>query len=243
METNAVKNIYNDIVKDKFQGDYEYNRWFKDEPSKAGYDMTKQAIESHFLNQIDFRNYLEVGCGPGTWTILFLEKNKQADFTLVDISAEMLKLAEKKLSNYGNLSFFEKDFLKFSAEKKYDLFFSSRAIEYFPDKNEFIKQVDNLLLSRSRGFIITKTPKYWSYKIKGRKISEMHKGQISPAELNNILLENNFADISFYPAVMIFPFLKSIWLNKILYKIFGGFKLNFLSQQFCESYCVKFLKK
>jgi len=243
METNAIKNVYNNIVKDKFKGDYEHNRWFKDEQSKIGYEMTKRSIERHFLNSLSFNNYLEVGPGPGTWTSLFLKKNSKANYSLVDISAEMLKLAKNKLSQYDNVSFFESDFIKFSTSNKYDLFFSSRAIEYFPDKNRFIGRVGELLNSRGCGFIITKTPKYWSYKIMGRKVPEMHKDQIAPGALKKVLLANNFIDINLYPAVMTFPFFKSAKLNKMIYKIFYRFHLNFLSEIFSESYCVKFTKK
>lgn len=243
METGEFKDIYNNIVKEKFKGDYEYHRWFKDESARAGYEMTKQAIERHCLADCEFNNYLEVGPGPGTWTKLFLEKNSRARFSLVDISAEMLKLAGEKLSAYKQVDFFETDFLKFSSAGRHDLFFSSRAIEYFPDKNRFVGQVSGLLSEGGRGFIITKMPRYWSYKIMGRKVPEMHKGQISPDELRKILAGNNFMDIAFYPVAMTLPFLKSARLNKILYKMAGGSQLNFLSRQFCESYCVKFRKK
>jgi len=243
MQTKDFKDIYNNVVKDKFKGDYEYNRWFKDVLARSGYEMTRQAIERHFLSGLEFTNYLEVGPGPGTWTALFLEKNNQARFSLVDISAEMLKLAKEKLAAYQQINFFETDFFEFLDNNRYDLFFSSRAIEYFPDKNEFLKKISNLLVGGGKGFIVTKTPRYWSYKIMGREVPAMHRGQISPREMEKLLLKNNFTKIGFYPAVMIFPFLKSAWLNRILYKIFGGFRLNFLSQQFCESYCVKFTRQ
>jgi len=55
MENEEIKKIYNNLVGEKLRGDYEYNRWFKDELSRAGYDMTRQAVERHFLSQVEFK--------------------------------------------------------------------------------------------------------------------------------------------------------------------------------------------
>ncbi|MFA6275086.1 MAG: class I SAM-dependent methyltransferase, partial [Candidatus Paceibacterota bacterium] len=91
--------IYDKQVKEKFFSDYEFWRWFKDDQAKLGYDQTKQALEKVFLNQnLIFSNYLEFGPGPGTWTKFFLDKKSGANFTLVDISNEMLSLAKQNLS-------------------------------------------------------------------------------------------------------------------------------------------------
>jgi len=245
MKTFEVKKTYNDIVKGKFNSDYEYNRWFKNEILKAGYEMEKKSLGFHFQEDNGFRKCLELGPGPGTWTKVLMKKYPNARIDLVDISNEMLKLAKKALSSFKNIQieFFETDFIDFQSEEKYDFFFSSRAIEYFPDKGEAVHKILSLLKEGGQGFIITKTPKYMVNKILGRKLSALHKGQISAKIFENILRENNCRDIEFYPVAMSFPVLKSPKLNKLLHNIFYKKKLNFISNFFSESYCVKFVKK
>jgi ubiquinone/menaquinone biosynthesis C-methylase UbiE len=242
MNSENIKNIYNKKVKE-YSLKYEDQRWFKDDFYKSGYDMTFLSIKRLFLNT-NFKNILELGPGNGTWTKLLISFFPEASFDLVDISSEMLKLARQALEQYkNNINYFETDFLNYKPEKSYDLFFSSRAIEYIDDKEAAIKKIISLLNLGGRGFIITKTPRYLRNKIMGRKISAMHQGQIKANDLFKILKKNGGEDIKIYPVTLIFPILKSALLNKILYKIFGKLRLNFISQQFCESYCIIFSKK
>lgn len=245
MEADKIKKIYNNIAKEKREGEYEYRRWFKTPLLMAGYEMEKKSIEYHLLksDKLKFKDYLELGPGAGTWTKIFLEKYKEANFDLIDISEEMLKAAKKSLSQFGNIRFFNEDFIKFDSDKKYDFFFSSRAIEYIKDKEKAIEKLENLLVSGGGGFIITKNPRYFISRILGRKIPELHKGQISPNLLKGLLDKFGFKDIEIYPVAMVFPVVKSPLLNKMLYKFFYRCQLNFLSGFFAESYCVKFSKK
>lgn len=242
METDEIKTVYNKIVKDKHQGEYEYNRWFKTPILKAGYDMTRRSIEYHLLSDsgASFHNYLELGSGAGTWTKLFAEKYNNACFDLVDISSEMLGIAKNALVKYRNVNFFESDFLEFNPEKNYDFFFSSRAIEYFPDKNLLAEKIVNLLKDGGRGFIITKTPKYLRRKILGKKTSAFHENQIDPRKLGRVLKEKGCGEIEIFPVTVSFPLFGSVCVNMFLYKIFCKYHLNFVSRFFSESYCIKF---
>ena len=245
MKSEAVKKIYNKKVKEKYGGDYESKRWFSSSLAKAGYEMTLKSIKHHlFGNNISIKNYLELGPGAGTWTKLFIEQNNQANFDLVDISSEMLKLAKNSLSKLQdvNINYFEKDFLQFKPEKKYDLFFSCRTFEYLPNKELAVKKIAELLQSGGQGFVITKTPKYLRSKILGRKIPKLHRGQISYRRLKKLFKNVGFKEIKIYPVTMNFPLLHSIKINKILHKIFFKHKLNFISQFLAESYCIKFLR-
>lgn len=244
MNTQDVKQIYNEKVANKSLCGYEKERWFSSDIAKAAYEMILNCVNNHLLNDLgDFSTFFEVGPGAGTWTKLFLAKQPSAHFDLVDISGEMLKQARGNMGEGGNIRYFEADFLDFEAEKKYDVFFSSRALEYFPDKEKFVKKVSSLLAPGGRGFIITKAPKYLRNKILGRKISQLHQSQISFIKLYWILEECGLSDIEFYPAAMYCPVLKSALANRFIYKIFGGKKLGFLSNIFSESYAVKFKKR
>ncbi len=244
MESENIKKIYNQKIKEKYKKDYEYNRWFKNKIKKAGYDMTLRSIKYHlFRNTTPVNNYLELGPGAGTWTKLFIEKYSNADFDLVDISGEMLKLAKNNLDKYrANINYSEKDFLGFELNKKYDFFFSCRTLEYLPDKQLAVKKIAQLMQSGARGFIITKTPKYLRTKILGRKIPKLHQGQISPRKLKKLLKKSGIKDIRIYPATMSCPLLHSPKINRLLHKLFYKRRLNLISKFFSESYCIKFIK-
>ena len=198
--------------------------------------------DARCVNRTSFYDYLELGSGAGTWTKLFLEKCPDAKFDLVDISGEMLDQAKENLGSYQNIRYFEADFLDFKPDKQYDLFFSSRALEYVPDKKRAVLKIAGLLRSGGRGFIITKTPKYLRARVFGRKIPRLHQGQIAPRKLKQLLSEAGFKNIAIYPATMSFPLFKSPKLNRLLFKVFYKHGLNFLSEFFSESYCVKFEK-
>ncbi len=240
MKHNDIKNFYNDVVKNKYKYEYEYKRWLETPLKKAGYEMTLRSILKH-SKDIIFSNYLEVGPGPGTWTKIFIDKNDKGNFSLVDISKEMLGIAKDRFGSIVN-EYIDGDFTGVFLDKKYDLFFSSRAIEYMKDKKIVIEKIYKLLADDGIGIIITKTPKNLRNKILGRKISDIHKGQISPKEMKKILLENNFKDIKLYPVTVNFPFFSSVWLSKLLYRFLEKFELNFVSKFFSESYLIKFRK-
>lgn len=241
----AVKEKYNTSVADKTEGDYEYKRWFSSAVAQAGFDMTRRMILRHaFPNTATPERYLELGPGPGTWTKLFLKRyGDQTRYDLVDISREMLALARENLVAHTTVQFFESDFLDFEPDAQYDFFFSSRAIEYFPDKNALVKKVLAHLKKGGEGFMITKTPKYALNKMLGRKTSDFHSGQVDPYVLVQMLRENGGDDIRLYPVTFSFPLFRSATLNRMLFFLLSPFPLNLISQFFSESYCVKFRKK
>ncbi|MDD5589707.1 MAG: glycosyltransferase [Candidatus Portnoybacteria bacterium] len=225
---------------------YESKRWFSNSISQAGFKMTKDFI-LRFIKKhgSDFKNYLELGPGSGVWTELFIQKNPGASFDLVDISEKMLDAAQEKLGQWDSLriKYVKGDFADFVADKKYDLFFSSRAFEYLPEKKAAIQKISEILNTGGRGLIITKNPRYIFYAIKRRKVPAIHRGQISPARLCGFLAENGFSEIKIYPVSVTFPIFRSAGLNMFFYKILSRWPLNFLSRMFCEAYGAEFVKK
>jgi ubiquinone/menaquinone biosynthesis C-methylase UbiE len=244
MKTEEVKRIYNDVMPEKFGKDYEYNRWFKTPALKAAYDMTRASIERHVLHGNQPCKYVfELGPGAGTWSKLLLEKKFAGHLDMLDISSQMLFMAKSALLPYPNTGFMEKDFLAFRPDRAYDFFFSSRVFEYLPDKEKAVAKISRILPPGGRGFIITKTPKYPINKLLGRKVSEFHRGQISPRELKRIFQRGGFSEIKIYPVTLSFPIFKSAGLNMALHKIFGSLPLNPVSAFFSESYSIQFVKK
>jgi len=243
MEKINFQKKYNELVKDKYEGDYEYNRWFKDESLRAGYLMMEETFKRKQIKIGDYKDCLELGPGPGTWTKLLLEKNPKANYDLVDISSEMLNLAKKNLAQFSQLRFFESDFLVFNPDRFYDLFFSSRALEYLPDKERAVAKISELLVPGGRGFITTKTPRYFAYRLMGRKIPAMHQGQISPKELLKLLSSHGLKPLALFPVAVTVPFFHNPRLNWWAFKILSVLPWTPLNLIFCESYGLIFIKK
>lgn len=243
MNTSEIKEKYNQEIPGKYNFDYEYNRWFATPLLQAGFEMMQKSLNRRIdVNISAVKNILELGPGAGTWTKVLKAKFLGASFDLVDISKEMLALS-KKVFGEENFCYFESDFLAWQTSKKYDLFFSSRVLEYFPKKTPVLNKIFSLLNHDKYAFIITKNPQYWRYKLLGKKIPAMHLQQIKPKDLQKILIKVGFIDIQIYPAVMTFPLFKSVAMNNFIFSLFSRFQLNFISQLFTEAYIVKFKKQ
>ncbi len=236
-----MRRYYNDFLK-KEDLSYEQKRWFSSDEKEKAYNMTFDSI-SNFVVPLLFNgiNVLEVGAGPGVWTKVFLEKISKINIDVVDISDEMLNQARKNLSKYKNISYVRSDFKLFKARKKYDLFFSSRAIEYMPSIDLVVKNISESIRPGGYGCIITKYPHYLRSKIIGRKIRKIHKTQIHPNKLIKLLKKNSFSIEHKVPVTFVFPMLHSGFLDMLMYKIFSNFPLE-ISQPLCESYMVVFKK-
>ena len=78
----------------------------------------------------------------------FFEKYNEADFTLVDISEEMLKKAKERFSGFSNFEFLVQDLEDLALEKnKFDLVISGLAIHHLDDeaKKKLFKTIHKLL--------------------------------------------------------------------------------------------------
>jgi hypothetical protein len=134
--------------------------------------------------------------------------------------------------------------MDFKATTKYDLFFSSRAIEYFDNQVAVIKKISTLLNSSGRGIIISKNPDFGFPK--RRDPRPQHSGQLSIGALIEFLQAEGLADINCYPAVVRLPVIDrfSTRLSEYLYRRVCTSKLEHGSilSRFSESYIVTFKK-
>jgi ubiquinone/menaquinone biosynthesis C-methylase UbiE len=243
MKTEEVGALYDKKIADEYRSSYEDKRWFSTPLRKAHYEMARDTLLYLFnLEKNSPSQVLEVGPGPGTWTKLLLEKSPNAEYTLVDVSKEMLSLAKENLKNYTNVQFIHSGFLESKLSASYDFFFSSRAIEYIKDKKAFAKKLKSLINLNGSGVIITKNPKYVRAFLRGRKVSELHKDQIRPALLRAILRDNGFEILNMVPVTLNFPLIKSPALGKALFSLFGKRPLTPISSFFAESYAIRFKK-
>lgn len=241
LNSDEVRERYNKTIREVYKNQYEYERWFKTKALRGQYRMMRELIERILLSR-SAGCCIEVGPGPGTWTKVLLEKHPNLECHLIDISSEMLDMARKNLAAYGTVRFLEADFSTYDPDEAYDLFFSSRAIEYVPDKERFIQNAYKALSPGGVGAIITKTPKHIRYALTGRPLSRFHSGQIGRRELSDLLENAGFTSVNLYPAIVIVPLFRSAFLNRVAWKIFSPFRLNWLSEFFSEAYCVTFEK-
>ncbi len=242
MNNEEVKKFYNTVIKAEYAGTYEYKRWFSTAEKRAGYKGTLDTLllvqKKHDLS---YKKYLELGPGPGTWSEVFLGLNKDALMDVVDISEEMLRMTRERFKSQSNINCIQSDFLLYETEKKYDFFFSSRALEYFVDKTSLIKKIHSLLDKNGNAVVVTKMPHYRRRNF-FRKLTSIHQHQITPKDLTTLISENGFEVLGVYGTTYVFPLLRSGLLDRVLYKVFSRFSVNFFTGFFLESYTVVFKK-
>ena len=237
------KSFYNETISQKFGGDYETARWRANPFLTAQYQMMVDVLNRLIVPSIrKARSVLEVGPGPGTWTKLLLEVNSSAAYTLVDISSEMLAQARKGLTSHTNITFVESDLRMFESLQPFDFFFSSRAIEYMPDKSAAARKIASLLAPGAQGVIITKMPKPLFNQIRGRQIVALHTGQITPRDLARILERSGCIVEKVRVATATLPGFGSARANSLVFALLKRLPLFFPFTFFAESYLVTFRK-
>lgn len=201
MKNQNIKEFYNHLVDgETYEKDFEFKRWFIRARNRAEYAMTYLSIKQH-TKGINFSRCLEIGPGPGTWTRLLYRANSEAVFDLVDISEAMKEQFRLEMRSLPNVHYHVSDVMQYQTEQTYDLFFSSRAIEYFDDKPAFFKKMQTLIAAGGTGVMVTKNPFHGIRKDKGAA----HQGQIPMPDMKKYLSDNGFTDIKFYPAVRRIP--------------------------------------
>lgn len=237
------KEFYDSVMSGKLGENYEAARWKSSPLRVAQYAMTADALQAYTLPLLrTARTILEVGPGPGTWTKLLLGVNTEAQYTLVDISGEMLGQAREGLTGRTSVSFVESDFLAFESPQPFDFFFSSRAIEYMPDKRAAVEKVASLLTPGAHGVIITKMPKQFFNRLRGRKIADLHKGQIASRNLVHLLEQSGCIVEKVCIATATLPGFGSARANGLVYTLLKHIPLFFPFTLFAESYIVIFRK-
>jgi ubiquinone/menaquinone biosynthesis C-methylase UbiE len=243
INNNDFKKHFNRAVVERFADNYEFNRWFMSRRLRLDYFMSYYSIQ-FFANRVKFSDFLEVGPGPGTWTRIFFRRCSDAKFDLVDISQEMKRQFFLEMRNQENINYIVADIAKYDFNKKYDFFFSSRAIEYFNDKDHFLEKIYNVLVSGAKGIIITKNPDigFWGKSREGRKWQ--HTAQIKPKDLIIKLSKAGFKKIEAYPVIIrvpLFDRFTDFFANKIYMRWFNKPLKNTMIN-LCESYLIVFEK-
>ncbi len=90
---------------------------------------------------------LDIGAGTGLLTELIAKKFSNAQITLIDISAEMLSIAQERLKQYKDISFQVGDYSKSLPVQKHKLIISSLSIHHLcdNDKKKLFERIKNCL--------------------------------------------------------------------------------------------------
>lgn len=244
LQNSEIRAMYEEKISSAYSDNYEFNRWFTTARLRLDYFMTYLSIQYH-LRKVDFQTCLELGPGPGTWTRLLYRRNKDAAFDLVDISDAMKGQFGLEMRENENINYVVGDFLHYQPERQYDLFFTSRAIEYFEDLDLLFKKISQSLKPGGTGVIVTKNPNHTSVGkfLNFYKKRRQHTGQISTKQMEEMLHMNGLSEVNFYPCIIRVPVLDRFvpFLANQIFKVSYKAATKQLSA-LAESYVVTFKK-
>ncbi len=238
--SNWMRNFYNKKASKISDKGYEYARWFSTKKNRRQHRFSTISLLYH-LRDINFKNCLEVGCGPGTWTKLLIKKYPHTKFTCLDISKEMIRQFKLQIKS-KNVRTLVNNFLDQKFNEKFDFIFCSRAIEYIPNKDRVISKFHSILTPGGKGIIVTSPPHPIAFAIKRTltgRINLQHTQRISVKKMNYLLKKNGFVNIRFYPILFTEFFLVP---TSLLFRSLYKNKWGSLSKMFASGYVVKFEK-
>ena len=206
---------------------YQNLRWFKTRLTRLEYAQTEAALLAELKPRQDGR-YLEIGCGPGTWTKPVAERAKEV--LALDISEEMIAQAKKYVGEVGNVTFVNADAAEYQPEGQLTGLYSFRVLEYVKGWQDVLTRASAHVESGGRVTICTKTP-FSVYRGTGRErwfttgvrrqlgrlkrfILRQPKPEqgivfwqkyISPREMQKVLAAAGFTDFRVVPAIYGLP--------------------------------------
>ncbi len=96
-----------------------------------------------------WRRILEIGCGTGTYTARLRAVFPPAAITAVDVSAEMVAAARKRLPGPG-VEFIVADAQTFSRGQEFDLITSNATLQWLPDPERALRHYRDMLFESGR---------------------------------------------------------------------------------------------
>ncbi len=134
---------------------YQNLRWFKTRLTRLEYAQTEAALLAELQPRPDGR-YLEIGCGPGTWTKPVAARS--AEVIAIDIAENMLEQAKKYVGNTGYVTFVHGDAAEYQPEGQLTGIFSFRVLEYVKGWQDVLTRASAHVEPGGRVVICTKTP-------------------------------------------------------------------------------------
>ncbi|WP_183558072.1 class I SAM-dependent methyltransferase [Mucilaginibacter sp. SP1R1] len=85
---------------------------------------------------INAKTVLDLGAGTGLFSWFVYEQNPALQFTLADLSVDMLDVARRRFNGLNNFSFMEFDFSGDDLSGKFDIIISALAIHHLEDNEK-----------------------------------------------------------------------------------------------------------
>lgn len=97
---------------------------------------------------------LDMGAGTGLLTLKLLKRHSEAEFTLIDLSDEMLKIAKERFAGRTNFKYLNGDYIKYDFKDKFDIIASSLSIHHLKHENkEFLYEKIYKMLNKGGVFL------------------------------------------------------------------------------------------
>lgn len=140
------ENNRHDILREKFgQGAEEYDRQRKDIIPRL--DDLYHILADLASIEIQRPRILDLGAGTGLLTSYIYDRYPEGHFTLLDISDEMLKIAQGRFKNSPHFEYLVADYTYHDFQESFDLIVSSLSIHHLKhqDKQILYQKIYNLL--------------------------------------------------------------------------------------------------
>lgn len=134
-----TKQDFEKLSKDFF--DMKASVYDKEELEICSEDSCLAVLEQ--IQDKKYKSLLDIGCGTGH-LISLLSKNKKADYVGLDLSSEMVSVANKKKIKYATFVEGSADKLPFS-KKSFDIVTCSESFHHYPDENKAMREAYRVL--------------------------------------------------------------------------------------------------
>ena len=81
-------------------------------------------------------NILDIGAGTGLLTSFVYNQYPESNYTIIDISKEMIEQAKKRFNNQRNFEYITADYANYNFTKKYDVVVSALSIHHLEDEEK-----------------------------------------------------------------------------------------------------------
>lgn len=90
------------------------------------------------LIEIDSKhpNILDIGAGTGLLTYYIYQRYSRANYTLIDISEEMLNISKQRFEGLSGIEYIAADYTKYSFKKEYDAVVSALSIHHLTEEDK-----------------------------------------------------------------------------------------------------------
>jgi len=133
MDLNKIKEQFNYIA-EKYDNQRKYFI-----PCFDDFYTRSVSLLKYYNN--NFKNIIDLGAGTGILTKIIYEMYPNANYTLIDISKDMLKIAKERFMGIDNFNFLEYNYVDDIPVNNCDLICSALSIHHLDDKEKLYNNI------------------------------------------------------------------------------------------------------